>query len=142
MLERLRHYIRDAVDYRFPGQADRAVRARQIDQRFKEYVRAAKLLVWVTPHVLRHSIAIHYLLGGAPLSFVQDLLGHASLATTGIYTRLTDPMTKEIALRIPSALYPPLAGPTEKVSREERAACVAEVEYLGSLGERRVGMAR
>ena len=135
MLQCLRHYVRGArvEDYLFPGQADRAVTARQMDQRIKEYVRAAKVPVWVTPHVLRHSIAVHYLLGGAALSFVQDLLGLTSLATTGICTRLTDPMTKEIALPLPSALDLPPAGPAEKVSREERAAYAAEVEYWDRL---------
>ncbi|HID86235.1 MAG TPA: hypothetical protein EYP55_02525 [Anaerolineae bacterium] len=39
-------------------------------------------------------VAVHYLINGAPITFVQRLLGHESLATTGIYTQLADGMIK------------------------------------------------
>ncbi len=62
----------------------------------KGYARAANLGSDVTPHTLRHSFATHMLRGGMPLRNVQEMLGHANISTTQVYTHLTSDHVREV----------------------------------------------
>jgi integrase/recombinase XerD len=62
----------------------------------RQHARGAGLTTAVHPHTLRHSFATHLLQGGADLRVVQELLGHASVTTTAIYTHLDRGYLREV----------------------------------------------
>jgi len=83
------------------GPLFRSVRGTRITQQavdlmLKKYLKMSGIPFGVSPHKLRHSFATHLLDAGADLRSVQELLGHASLSTTQIYTHVTKERLKKV----------------------------------------------
>ena len=79
---------RDAADAIFLGQRGRRLGRQAAWEAIRRWAAAAGLQGEISPHVLRHSCATHLLDHGADIRTVQELLGHASVSTTQIYTRV------------------------------------------------------
>lgn len=70
--------------------------ARSVERIVKKYVKAAALPVDATVHTLRHSFATDLLTNGADIRSVQEMLGHKNIATTQIYTHVTNKQLREV----------------------------------------------
>ncbi len=83
-----RHPTGEADDALFVSRLGRRLSHRSIQQRLNELARSQRLDRRVSPHALRHSFATHLLESSADLRAVQEMLGHADIGTTQIYTHL------------------------------------------------------
>ncbi len=80
----------------------RRLTARSVQRLVTKYAKLASLTKHVHPHVMRHSFATDLLMNGADLRSVQSMLGHANIATTQVYTHVTDEHLRDVHERFHS----------------------------------------
>lgn len=92
----LSHPERPASQALFLNKLGTKLTARSIDRKFALYLTSSGLSARITPHTIRHTIATHWLERGMDLKLIQELLGHASLSTTTIYTQVSTALKKKV----------------------------------------------
>lgn len=83
-------------DHLFLSRLGKKLSRQSIWKLIKKYVRQAGIKKHITPHTLRHSFATHLLEGGAELIGVQEMLGHADISTTQVYTHVNKDRLRKI----------------------------------------------
>lgn len=88
-LKESRPQQKPVTDHVFAGRKGKGLTRQFVWQMIRKYVRTSGIKKTVSPHTFRHSFATHLLEGGADLRIVQELLGHADISTTQIYTHVS-----------------------------------------------------
>ncbi len=84
------------INYRSRKDADKRLTVRSIERLVKHYSTLANVPFFTTPHTLRHSMATDLLNQGVDLRIIQEFLGHRNIATTQIYTHVTNKKLRDI----------------------------------------------
>ena len=97
----LKKYINESnsvrkTDYLIINQHGNKITTRGIRLIMDKIIRETSIIKHVHPHIIRHTFATHLLNNGCDLLTVQELLGHASISTTGIYTHVTTEHVKDV----------------------------------------------
>jgi len=94
----LREFIvlRDMNNYVFDSERGEKLTSRTAQKVFENALKNAKIKKSATFHSLRHSFVTHLLENGVDIRYVQELLGHANIRTTQVYTKVTNPKLKNI----------------------------------------------
>jgi site-specific recombinase XerD len=88
--------IANGQDYLFTSERGGKLSTRTAQKIFENALKKTNIKKHVTFHSLRHSFATHLLENGVDVRYVQELLGHANIRTTQLYTKVTNPMLKNI----------------------------------------------
>lgn len=83
-------------EFIFPSNRNKKLSSRSFQKAFKDALQKSKISKDASFHSLRHSFATHLLENGVDIRYVQELLGHANIRTTQIYTQVTNPKLKQI----------------------------------------------
>lgn len=95
-IERYRNKRTDMAPTLFAGRGDSPITVRTVERIVANRARQAGIAKKVTPHILRHMFATTLLTNGADIRSVQEMLGHANIATTQVYTHITNKHLREI----------------------------------------------
>lgn len=98
VLELLRKYVSEykPSEYLFEGQKGGKYSSSSVQQLMRRHRKKANIKKKATPHTLRHSFATHLLDNGTDIRFIQELLGHAHISTTQIYTHVSSRSLKDV----------------------------------------------
>lgn len=96
-----RNLLLDGVksDYLIVGKKSEKLTTRRVEQIIDDIIKRTSIRLNITPHMFRHTFATHLLDNGCDLLVVQELLGHASLSSTEIYTHVSNEHLREVYLK-------------------------------------------